>query len=338
MMNSTLRNPLGRLTPLSVFLAMTLATSGVRASPIDDVNQPEPSDPSAFQDEPADKPAALNAILLAPEANEDALDLPDGVKGSKDVTRTENSVPLQQQTSFNYPTNGRPSPMFGAQPFSQQLLLFEEFGPEKLDPATPAAPLAFPPAAIGPAPEQDPNSAARSAPPSAALDAFLRQPGLTPFPSQFSNVVDRNPWQAQIEYFLNRRIGSSAEGRPPGKGWSHQRWNEFYPQAAYKTVQTGVRINRGLRDARQMHGYALGEFGPGGLYHNVAGVPVTDGTAKGVDPRFHPNMPVQNHNSVWTFDGTLPPKLLMVRYGQPVLMRHYNGLPIDPSANWIGQR
>jgi FtsP/CotA-like multicopper oxidase with cupredoxin domain len=212
-------------------------------------------------------------------------------------------------------------------------LLFEEFGPEKLDPTTPAAPLPFPPAAIGPLPAQDPVSAARSAPPGPALDTFLKQPGLTPFPSQFSNSVDRNPWQAQIEYFLNRHIGSSAEGRPPGKGWSHQRWNEFYPQNAYKTVQTGARVNGGLRDARQMHGYAVGEFGPGGLYHNVAGVPATDGTAKGVDPRFHPSMPVQSHNSVWTFDGTLPPKLLMVRYGQPLLMRHYNGLPIDPAAN-----
>ncbi|PMZ39715.1 hypothetical protein C1X25_34050, partial [Pseudomonas sp. GW247-3R2A] len=91
--------------------------------------------------------------------------------------------------------------------------------------------------------QQDPTNAARSAPPSAALDAFMRQPGLTPFPSQYSNVVDRNPWQAQIEVFLNRHIGSSAEGRPPGKGWSHQRWNEFYPQMAYKTVQTGARLN-----------------------------------------------------------------------------------------------
>jgi hypothetical protein len=44
-------------------------------------------------------------------------------------------------------------------------------------------------------------------------------------------------------------------------------------------------------------------------------------------------MPLQNHKSLWTFDGTFPPKLLMVRYGQPVLMRHYNALPIDPSAN-----
>ncbi|RON20976.1 copper oxidase [Pseudomonas brassicacearum] len=324
---------LGLLTPLGVLLTMTLGTANLRASPIDDERQPEPSDPSAYYDEPADEATALNAILTMPEANQDSFDLPDGVKGTRLTTRQENALPPAVQTSFNYPTNGKPSPLFGAQPFTQQLVLFEEFGPEKLDPTTPAAPLGFPPAAVGPLPQQDPTNAARSAPPSAALDAFMRQPGLTPFPSQYSNVVDRNPWQAQIEVFLNRHIGSSAEGRPPGKGWSHQRWNEFYPQMAYKTVQTGARLNSGWRDSLQMHHYAVGEFGPGGLYHNVAGVAATDGTSKGVDPRFHPNMPVQNHNSVWTFDGTLPPKLLMVRYGQPVLMRHYNGLPIDPAAN-----
>ncbi len=336
MMDRAMRDPkkLFLLTPLSVFLMLALGQmTGVRASPIDDENQPEASDPSAYYDEPEDRAGALNAILTMPEANLDSFDLPDGVKGTRNTTRMENILPPTVQTSFNYPTNGKPSPLYGAQPFTQQLVLFEEFGPEKLDPTTPAAPLSFPPAAIGPAPAQDPNNIARSAPPGTALDAFLRQPGLTPFPSQYANTVDRNPWQAQIELFLNRHIGSSAEGRPPGKGWAHQRWNEFYPQVAYKTVQTGARLNGGLRDSRQMHGYAVGEFGPGGLYHNVAGVPATDGTAKGVDPRFHPAMPVQDHNSVWTFDGTLPPKLLMVRYGQPVLMRHYNGLPIDPSAN-----
>jgi hypothetical protein len=47
-------------------------------------------------------------------------------------------------------------------------------------------------------------------------------------------------------------------------------------------------------------------------------------------------MPVQSHESVWTFDGTLPPKLLMARYGQPILMRHYNGLPIDPARPTAG--
>jgi FtsP/CotA-like multicopper oxidase with cupredoxin domain len=323
----------GLLTPLSVFVAMTLGTTSLRASPIDDEGQPPPSDPSAYHDEPADKAGALNAILTMPPANLDAFDLPAGVKGTRETPLKENVLPPAIQTSFNYPINGKPSPLYGALPFTQQLVLFEEFGPEKLDPTTPAAQLPFPPAAIGPLPQQDPTSVARSAPPSAALDAFMRQPGLTPFPSHYSNVVDRNPWQKQIEFFLNRRIGSSAEGRPPGKGWSHQRWNEFYPQIAYKTVQSGARVNTGLRDSRQMHRYAMGEFGPGGLYYNVAGLPTTVGTAKGVDARFHPKMPVQNHKSVWTFDGTLPPKLLMVRYGQPVLMRHYNALPIDPSAN-----
>ena len=323
----------GLLTPLSVLVAMTLGTTSLRASPIDDEGQPPPADPSAYHDEPADKAGALNAILTMPPANLDAFDLPAGVKGNRETPLKENILPPALQTSFNFPTNGKPSPLYGALPFTQPLALFEEFGPEKLDPTTPAAPLPFPPATIGPLPQQDPTSVARSAPPSAALDAFLRQPGLTPFPSQYSNVVDRNPWQKQIEFFLNRRIGSSAEGRPPGKGWSHQRWNEFYPQVAYKTVQVGARLNTGLRDSRQMHRYAAGEFGPSGLYYNVAGVPATAGTSKGFEARFHPKMPVQKHNSVWTFDGTLPPKLLMVRYGQPVLMRHYNGLPIDPSAN-----
>ena len=44
-------------------------------------------------------------------------------------------------------------------------------------------------------------------------------------------------------------------------------------------------------------------------------------------------MPEQDEEALWTFDGTFPPKLLNVRYGEPVLMRHYNALPIDVSAN-----
>lgn len=44
-------------------------------------------------------------------------------------------------------------------------------------------------------------------------------------------------------------------------------------------------------------------------------------------------MPKQDPTSLWTFDGTLPPKLLKVRYGEPLVMRHYNALPIDVTAN-----
>jgi len=169
-MDKTTRDPSNTflLTPLSVFLMLTLGTmAGVHASPIDDERQPETSDPSAYYDEPADRAGALNNILTLPEANEDSFDLPDGVKGSRDSTRTENILPPTVQTSFNYPTNGKPSPLYGAQPFTQQLTLFEEFGPEKLDPTTPAAPLPFPPAAIGPRKTRTTSPAVRHpAPPS----------------------------------------------------------------------------------------------------------------------------------------------------------------------------
>src|SRR6185369_15075582 len=108
-------------------------------------------------------------------------------------------------------------------------------------------------------------------------------------------------------------------------------WADFKPQKFYKTAQAQIRTNGGFRDAKQRHGYAVGEFAPGGLYYNVAGV--LPGTTNGLAPRLHPNMPIQNPNSVWTFDGTLPPKLLQARYGEPVMMRHYNALPIDAAAN-----
>ena len=322
-----------RSSVASVML-ITASLSSVSAAPMDDESQPSPTDPSAYYNPPADPAAALEALKTMPETNQGALALPNGAYGDRNTPRADNVLPPSLQTSFNYPTNGKPSPLFGAEPFTQQLLLFEEFGTEKLDPTIPAPPLTFPVPTIGPAPQQDPNSVARSGPSSAALDAFMRQPGLFPFPSQYANVLDRNPWKAQIETFLNRHpVGSPAEGRPPGKGWSHQRWNEFYPQVDFKTVQAGARTNLGMRDHKQLHNYAVGEFAPGGLYYQTSDIPETAGTTKGIDVRFHSKMPVQNHNSLWTFDGTVPPKLLMVRYGQPLLMRHYNALPIDPAAN-----
>ncbi len=311
---------------------LTLATA--EAAPLDDFGPPPPTDPSAFTNPPADPKAALDAIEAMPPANTGAYALPNGVFGTRTTPTVDNVLPPNLQTSFKIPTNGKPSPLFGAQPYTQQLLLFEEFGTEKLDPTLPAPPLTFPVPIVGPAPTQDPNNIARSGPSAAALEAFMRQPGLYPFPAQYSNVLDRNPWKAQIEAFLNRHpVGSPAEGRPPGKGWSHQRWNEFYPQVAFKTAQAGAKLNGGMRDRRQLHNYAVGEFGPGGLYNQTSDNPIITGTTKGIDTRFHPNMPIQNHKALWTFDGTFPPKLLMVRYGQPVLMRHYNALPIDPSAN-----
>jgi FtsP/CotA-like multicopper oxidase with cupredoxin domain len=59
----------------------------------------------------------------------------------------------------------------------------------------------------------------------------------------------------------------------------------------------------------------------------------------GIDPtqaiplKFHPGFPTQNPNSVWTFNGTIPPKLVMGRYGEPILFRHHNRLPADVTQN-----
>jgi hypothetical protein len=41
----------------------------------------------------------------------------------------------------------------------------------------------------------------------------------------------------------------------------------------------------------------------------------------------------QDQQALWTFDGTFPPKLQIVRYGQPHLFRHYNGLPVAFDSN-----
>ncbi len=235
---------------------------------------------------------------------------------------------------FNVPTGGPPSPLFGTRSFTQPMLRFEEFGTEPF-PERPTPGRPFPAPTAGPAPEQTLTGVAQSAPAGADLDAFLAQPGIDPLPTRLSNCIDENPWKLQIEAFLGRALDSPpAEGRPPGEGWAHQRWDEFPPEVFFKTAQTGSRENLGLRDTRQLHQYLAGEWGPAGLYHNTAGLPSTAGTTRGITIRFHPNMPIQDHKAMWTFDGTLPPKLLMVRLGEPILMRHYNALPIDPAANF----
>ncbi len=267
--------------------------------------------------------AQTDPLAGLPPANEGAFE--GGTTGTHEDAGVNNAVPegeLLSGGSFDVPTGGPPSPLFGALPFTQRMLLFEEFGRDPV-------PTVSNPALAFPAP---PN--ALRAPDGAALDTFLRQQ-LFPLPARLSNEVLENPWRARIEAFIGRAlITPPAEGRPPGEGWSHQRWAEFPPQVCFQSVQTGARRNGGLRDTKQLHRYSAGEFAPGGLYHNTTGLAGFDGTTAGLDIRFHPNMPIQDPLALWTFDGTLPPKLLMARVGEGVLFRHYNGLPVDPSANF----
>ncbi len=260
-----------------------------------------------------------------PEANEGAFI--GGRSGtSSDATDNNSMLPELQRDDgvWNIPSNGPPSPLFGASAYEQQMIRFEEFGPR------PVGSGGSGPLSTFPAPPD-----AQSPPNGAALDAFLVQDRLHPAPTVFSNTADLNPWKAEIENYLDRPlVAPPAEGRPPGQGWSHQRYSEFSPQVWFQSAMAGSRVNSGFRDGLQDHGYSVGEFAPGGLYHVTAGgASGLAGTTNGIDIRFHPAMPEQLHDALWTFDGTLPPKLLQARYGETVMFRHYNALPIDVATN-----
>jgi len=274
--------------------------------------------------DPVEDPSHLRPLIIG--------DLPEGLEHANDGSFAGSAAALVsannvrqpedlQGGGFDLPTGGRPSPLFGAQPFTQQMLRFEEFGCETLVPATvPNAPC--------PAPGD-----AQSCCDGPTTDAFLNQP-LDPFPTRTCDETLQNTWKPQIEQFLGRTCPSMPmDGRPGGEGWAHQRWDEFPPQVCFQTSLTGARDNGGLRDAKQTHGGATGEFGPDGLYHNSTGLEGFEGTCKGIPIKFHPAMPKQLPSALWTFDGTLPPKLLKARYGESIVMRLHNGLPIDPAAN-----
>ena len=250
-----------------------------------------------------------------------------GPTGTEHDTAVNSAIPeseLISGRSYDVPTGSRPSPLFGARPFTQMMLRFEEFGTRSMPTSyTYAQPLESVPIPADPTQCPDP----------ATMDGYLAQ-SLYPEPGRHAETSEGNPWRPLISQFLGHDCPEApAEGRPAGEAWSHQRYDEFPPQAWFQSCLTGSRTNNGLRDQAQMHGYNLGEFGPGGLYHNTTGMPGSDGTTAGIAIRFHPNMPVQSPEALWTFDGTLPPKLLMARYGESLLFRNYNCLPVDPSAN-----
>jgi len=233
----------------------------------------------------------------------------------------------------NIPSDLPPSPLFGALDFSQQMLRFEEFGVHPLPAPGAAQTVTF-----------TPPTGCNNRPAATAMDSLLDAP-LWPDPTEEANTGLTNPWATMINACLPGVIpsGGVIEGRPPGPNFAHQRYAEFPPQFYFTTAMGGARAGTGIRDDEQSHTYSVGEFGPSvpgqvnetGLYHNAVGVPgFPDGTNAGIDIRFHPSLPIQDPLRLWTFgDGTLPPKLLRARLGLPILLRHYNALPIDPAAN-----
>jgi len=100
--------------------------------------------------------------------------------------------------------------------------------------------------------------------------------------------------------FLNPVTGRGPiEGRPPGEVFAHQRWNEFFPKVGYVI--------------------SIGQIAPG--------------------TRFDPHFPALNANAVWTYgtgrfqQGQLPPMLIKGRYGEPILTRIYQNLPVLRANN-----
>jgi len=136
---------------------------------------------------------------------------------------------------------------------------------------------------------------------------------LNPAPTAASN---------QTQQLLNTalegvRAGDTGpiEGRPPGAIWTHQGFSTFPPQIAIEATQEGAKTNT--------------VYNPG----------VPSSLNSGINPatpvpfKFHPGLPTQGPLAVWTFNGTVPPKLAIARYAEPILFRHHNLLPFDITQN-----
>src|SRR5438093_4448405 len=148
------------------------------------------------------------------------------------------------------------------------------------------------------------------------FDVLPRNPvsALTPAPVAQVDETKRHALDPRLEGVRPGDTGPN-EGRPPGSTWAHQEFTRFAPQVSIEATQEGAKLNTA--------------YNPG----------VTSDFNSGIDaaasfrPTFHPGLPDQGPLALWTFNGTIPPKLMMVRYGEPLLFRHRNNLPFDVTQN-----
>ena len=138
----------------------------------------------------------------------------------------------------------------------------------------------------------------------------LRFPGnLSPLPTLEANTTKQT---------LNPMLGTGKgpiEGRPPGPMWAHQGFTRFPPKIAIEVTQEGAKDNTA--------------YFPGCDPIQNSRVDPTVSCR----PCFHPDLPVQDPETLWTFNGSLPPKLMIGRYGEAILFRHHNRLPFDKTRN-----
>jgi len=127
-------------------------------------------------------------------------------------------------------------------------------------------------------------------------------------------MAQSNQTQQPVDPALGGGSGP-IEGRPPGAIWAHQEFARFPPKIAVEVSQEGAKVNT--------------TYNPGVPASLNSGI----NPATPFPPRFHPNLPDQGPLALWTFNGTLPPKLVIGRYAEPILFREHNKLPADKNAN-----
>jgi len=136
---------------------------------------------------------------------------------------------------------------------------------------------------------------------------------LNPAPTVQANTTQQ-PLNPALEG-VNPGDTGPIEGRPPGPIWAHQEFKRFPPRVAVEVTQEGAKVNN--------------VYDPGVAANFNSGI----NAAAPFPPRFHPNFPDQGPLALWTFNGTLPPKLLIGRYGEAILFREHNVLPFDVNQN-----
>ena len=148
------------------------------------------------------------------------------------------------------------------------------------------------------------------------FDVLVRHPEpgfLNPAPTAEANTTQQRLNQA-LEGVKGGDTGP-IEGRPPGPIWAHQDFARFPPRIAVVATMAQAQANT--------------TYNPQVAPSFNSGI---DASAS-FRPTFHPGLPDQGPLALWTFNGTIPPKLMMVRYGEPLLFRHRNNLPFDVTQN-----
>src|SRR3977135_322122 len=146
------------------------------------------------------------------------------------------------------------------------------------------------------------------------FDVLSRNPiaTLNPAPTAQANTTQQ-PLNPALEGVRPGDTGP-IEGRPPGPIWAHQEFTRFPPAIAVPVSTEGAKVNT--------------VYDPGVPASLNSGInPAT------FRPAFHPGLPDQGPLALWTFNGTLPPKLLTGRYGEGIIFRHSNKLPFDIRQN-----